>query len=327
MKMLSRSFLLMAAVLVGAEAVGRLFFDKALMGRFDYGYNETAGFLEKPDGSVELVRTGGRRFFPQSFMRQRPSQAVRVMVVGDSVARGRNVASSYAGRIAAQLKESGTEAEGINLSLPGFGARRKNLVVNKALSLNPSLIILHVNHSNEFEDEREWRRREQFRSSHPKNWLMKSAVVRRIHEVRVEKIFWELLPQEVRSHGSASDFDAEINAAMDNATSKRWMQLVQTETFAAVKAAQAAGVPILLLLQANLDTTPTGRTVADDHGAYDWIYDLEGQAGVKILAMKEVFRDADAASLYTDSSHITPAAHDLMASAVVKLIRDGFGKP
>lgn len=327
MKMLSRSFVLMAVVLLGAEAAGRLLFDKALMGRFDYGYNETAGFVEKPDGSVELVRTGGRRFFPQSFMRQRASQAVRVMVVGDSVARGRNVSSSYAGRIAAHLNESGIEAEGINLSLPGFGARRKNLVVNKALSLNPSLIILHVNHSNEFEDEREWRRREQFRSSHPKNWLMKSAVVRRIHEVRVEKMFWELLPQEVRSHGAASDFDAEISAALDTATTNKWMQLVQTETFAAAKAAQAAGIPILLLLQANLDNPPAGKPVADDHGAYDWIHQLDGQTGVKILAMKEIFREADAASLYSDSSHLTAAGHELTALAVVKLIRDGFGKP
>ena len=39
-----------------------------------------------------------------------------------------------------------------------------------------------------------------------------SVVIRRLYEVRTEKIFWELLPHEVRLQGAASDADAEIAA-------------------------------------------------------------------------------------------------------------------
>ena len=214
MRAASKPFLCLLALLVGAELVVRVFFARSMAGRFDYGYHPTAGFVERADGTVRLERAGGRRFFPQSFSRERPTNTFRIFVIGDSVARGTSVESSYAGQLGEQLRARGVKAESFNLSVPGFGARRKQLVLEQALRYQPSLVILHVNDSNEYEDEREWRRREEFRGWHPRNWLMKSLAIRRLYELKQEKVYWEWLPASVRNQRAVSDADAEIKASL-----------------------------------------------------------------------------------------------------------------
>ena len=57
----TRSFLLVITVLVIAEIAVRVFWSCGLAGRFDYGYHPTAGFVEKSDGSLDLVRAGDRK--------------------------------------------------------------------------------------------------------------------------------------------------------------------------------------------------------------------------------------------------------------------------
>ena len=84
---LSKSFLLALAVFALSELLVRTFFAHSMSGRFEYGYNPTAGFVDYADRRTELVRAGGRRFQPQQFMRDRPPGVVRIMVVGDSVPR------------------------------------------------------------------------------------------------------------------------------------------------------------------------------------------------------------------------------------------------
>jgi len=321
MRAFSKSFVLMLVVLAGAELAGRLFFERTLMGRFDYGYDPTAGFVEKADGTVELVRAGGRKFFPQSFALERDPGTTRVMVIGDSVARGRDVASSYAGQLGEMLRQSGMKAESFNLGLPGYGARRKQVVLEQALRYNPTLVVLHVNLSNEFEDEREWRRREEFRSMHPRNWLMKSVVIRRLFEVRTEKIFWELLPQEVRQQGAVSDADAEIASGMNAATLARWNDLVREQTALSVETAKKAGVPVLLVIQADLL-----QDTASEGGQYDWAAALAG-AGVEIVRMQELFKGRDVKAIYADGAHVRAEGHEIIAKALAERVQAGFGRP
>ena len=326
MRAISKSFVLMAVVLVGAELVGRLLFAQTLSGRFDYGYDATAGFVENADGTVDLVRAGGRKFFPQSFALKREPGAARIMVIGDSVARGRDVASSYAGQLGEMLRKSGVKAESFNLGLPGYGARRKQVVLQQALRYDPTLLVLHVNLSNEFEDEREWRRREEFRSAHPRNWLMKSVLIRRLFEARTEKVFWELLPQEVRLQGAASDADAEIAAGMNAATLARWNDLVREQTTLSVETAKKAGVPLLLVIQADLHESADGGAAADEKGQYDWAAALAGP-GVEIVRMQELFKGRDVKAIYADGAHVRAEGHEIIASALAERVRAGFGAP
>lgn len=317
MRAASKACLLFLALLAGAELIVRVFFARNMAGRFDYGYHPTAGFVEQADGFVRLERSGGRRFFPQQFTRERPADTFRIFVIGDSVARGKSVASSYAGQLAELLNTRGVKAEGFNLSLPGFGARRKHLVLEQALRYQPSLVILHVNGSNEFEDEREWRRREEFRGWHPKNWPMKSLVIRRLYEMKTERVYWEWLPTSVRNQRAFNDADAEVQASLSGDTTRQWDELVRRQTADGVGLARQRGVKLLLLTQARSEKDADGGPRLNDYGLDAMAAALRGE-DVSVLSMKGVLSPLDWPPLFADSAHLRPDGHRVLAEALAR---------
>ena len=321
----TKSFLLCLALLLGAELVVRVFFARSMSGRFDYGYHPTSGFVESADGSVRLERAGGRRFFPQQFTRERPEDTFRIFVIGDSVARGTSVASSYAGQLGEQLRARGVKAESFNLSVPGYGARRKHLVLEQALKYQPNLVILHVNDSNEYEDEREWRRREEFRGWHPRNWLMKSLVIRRFHEMKQEKVYWEWLPATVRNQRAASDADAEVKASLNPEKLRQWAELVRRQTSESVSLARQSGVRVVLVSQATTDLKAVGAT-PDDNGLDALCGALRGD-GVGLVSMKATLTGRDAKAVYSDGSHLLTEGHKVLAEAIVRELERGGWLP
>ncbi len=325
MRLFTRSFLLFAAILLGAELVTRFGMSRSMEGRFDYGYHPTAGFYEKPDGQVELIRAGGRRFFPQSFQKQRPAGTYRVFVVGDSVARGKNVEDSYAGQLQKQLRAQGIQAECFNLGLPGFGARRKDLVLQQIVQYQPSLVILHVGTSNEYEDEREWRRRNDFNSPHPKNWLMRSLVLRQFYEMKNEKIYWEWLPFAVRNQAGTTDIHAELRASTNADTQRQWLDRVIHVTQDGVHRLESQGLRTLMVVQATntRQKDPAGTLILDDSTLDPWTAALVSESDqVARVTMKSVIPPAQAAALYTDTNHIRPEAHRLIAAAIAATLKE-----
>jgi lysophospholipase L1-like esterase len=314
MRAATKPFLLCLALLVSAELVVRVFFARSMSGRFDYGYHPTSGFVELADGTVRLERAGGRRFFPQSFARERAADTFRIFVIGDSVARGTSVASSYAGQLGEQLRARGVKTESFNLSVPGYGARRKELVLAQALKYQPSLVILHVNDSNEYEDEREWRRREEFRGWHPRNWLMKCLLIRRLHEMKQEKVFWEWLPASVRNQRATSDADAEIKASLNAEKVLQWTELVRKVTGESVAAAWKENVRVLLVSQATTDLKAAG-SMPDDHGLDALCGAMHGD-GVSMVSMKESLIGRDAKLVYSDGSHLLTEGHKVLAETI-----------
>jgi hypothetical protein len=267
-----------------------------------------------------LVRSGGRRFFPQSFARERPAGTFRIMVIGDSVARGRSVEASYAGLLAAELNRAGAKAESFNLSLPGYGAHRKMIVLEQALKYQPSLIILHLNNSNEYEDEREFKRAEEFKGWHPRNWLMKSLVIRRLHEMKTEKLYWEWLPQEIRAQQGASDADAEIRASLNTEKLKAWDQRVRRFTAQSLDLARAQKVPVLLVSQANSVRQPGQPPRLEDNGL-DALAASMATNGVPAFSMRQAFGAVDFDKYFSDGSHLHREGHELIARALADLIR------
>ena len=320
MRICSKAFLLFLGVLTGVELIARVFFVQTLSGRFDYGYAPKAGFVEHADGRVDLVRAGGRKFFPQGFNLHRPKDTFRIMVIGDSVPRGKNVESSYAGQLGKLLNDSGIRAESFNLCLPGYGARRKQVVLEQALKYEPSLIILHVNGSNEYEDEREWKRHEEFQSNHPRNWLMKSVILRRLYELNNEKVFWELLPLEIRSQSAVSDADAEVSASMNDEKLRAWDELVHSSTEACVQMADKAGVPVVLIAQTSFVWSSGTGPFMMDQPFIQWFSRLENPH-VACLSMKQVLAPQNFATLFSDTSHLKPEGHLIMAQAILDLLQ------
>lgn len=321
----TKAFLFALALFCVCELVVRVFFARNMSGRFDYGYHPTAGFEERSDGTVRLVRAGGRRFHPQSFSQKRPDGVFRVFTIGDSVPRGGSRASSYAAQVSELLNQAGVKAESFNLAVAGFGARRSQLVLQQALKYQPSLVILHVNNSNEYEDEREWRRAQEFQSWHPKNWLMKSLVLRRVHEMKTEKVFWEWLPPEIRNQRAVNDADAEVLASMDENKIREWDELVRRKTAENIALARKAGTKIVLVTQARLERPPGGGTVLNDYGLDELVAPLLG-ADVLHVSMKRVFNRPDAGELFADSAHLRPDGHKALAAAIMAAVRNPPGR-
>jgi len=317
---LKKSFLLLLVILVASELVVRLFFGRSMSGRFDYGYHPTVGFQENADGTVDLIRAGGRRFRPQHFTREPAPGTLRIFVIGDSVPRGGSLEGAYAGRLGEQLRAQGVNAESFNLGLAGNGARRNQVVLRQALHYRPGLIILHVNNSNEFEDEREWARSQEFKSWHPKNWLMKSLALRRLYEMKTERIYWEWLPPEIRDLKGVNDSADEMLASQNPARRREWDERVAKVTAGSVALARAAGVPILLVTQARSEKDPAGQPVLDDHGLDAMGEKLIGQ-GVYHLSMKDALAAKDFPRLYGDSAHLRDEGHDLLAQAIVRRLK------
>ncbi len=245
---------------------------------------------------------------------------LRIMVVGDSVPRGPNLAASYPKQLEALLKAAGVQAEVINLAVAGYGMRRNQLIIQKILDYEPSLIIWHLNDSNEYEDEREYRRSQEFQGWHPRHWLMRSYILARAYEFKTEKLQWRLLPDQIRRQQLLNDADAELAASLDAHQQQLWRQQVWQTTRETVALLRQRGIPVILVLQAvwQRDNQDTGHL--DDHGLAALGQEVAGP-GVQVLAMTELFGQSNPLSRYfADSAHLTPAGHRLLAQALCDLI-------
>ena len=315
----TKAFLLAVAIFAVSELGARVFFAQSVYGRFEYGYHPTAGFEEASDGSVRLLSAGGRRFRPQTFPRQRPPGTFRIMVVGDSVPRGGSLEGAYPAQLAAELAARGIRAEGLNLAVAGYGAHRLQIVLKKALDYQPSLVILHLNDSNEYEDEREFKRAEAFRGWHPQNWPMKSFIVRRLYEAKTEQLFWRWLPLPIRMQQMANDADAEIAASVTPEKRREWQERVRRYTTESVALARGRGVPILLVTQVRLEPKQAGPAVLDAGELDQLAASLAGE-GMYFLSMKQVFERLDCEALFADGAHLRREGHRILARAIADLL-------
>ena len=315
MRVLSKAFLFTTILLLGLELIARTMFSDAFYGRFDYGYHPTAGFVEKP-GKVEVRNIGGRKFWEQEFARQKPRGGIRIFTIGDSISRGKGLKFAYPHYLGELLRERGYQVESLNLSSPGYGVRRRMVVLEQALKYQPDLIILHLNDSNEFEDEREWRRAQEARSWHPDQWFMKSYVIARLHEAKTELLFWKL-PLDIRSTREVDDHDAELAAEQNTETAARWEKLFRDKTTETVRLLQQRGVPVLLLGKAVLEA---GKDTLDDQGKDVFINSLLGP-GVYMVSTRAVFTPyARRADYFVDGTHWSPEGHRIMAKALLPIV-------
>ena len=124
----------------------------------------------------------------------------------------------------------------------------------------------------------------------------------------------------------SSDADAEIAAGMNEATLSRWNDLVREQTTLSVATANKAGVPVLLVIQADLHEGADGNAVADDEGRYDWAASL-ASPGVEIVRMKELLKGRDVKAIYADGAHVRAEGHKIIAQALAERVRAGFGVP
>jgi hypothetical protein len=331
MKRLITPACLVVICLLGLAEVGaRLFFAQDISGRFDYGYNPQAGFDEHKDGVVELFRAGGRRFYPQTFQRLRPPEVFRIFTVGDSVPRGPSLKGAYPWLLGQELRQHSIQAESINLAVPGYGARRCQIVLTKALEYNPSLVILHFDDYNKWEDEREWRRSQEFQGWHPRHWLMKVFIFRRLYEAKLEKVFWSLVPEEIRLNYALNDADAQVAAGADPKEVAARIKLAYDTAVKNVAMVRARGIPVILVTQCRLEEDAQHHLYLTDHGLDALGKSLAGP-GIYHISMKDVLSGQDIKQIFANfSGHLHKDGHHLLAQAIFEKIeqeRAALGLP
>jgi hypothetical protein len=315
-RLLTPACIVVICLLGLAELGARLFFANDISGRFDYGYNLQAGFDEHADGTVELFRAGGRRFYPQTFSRHRPPGLFRIFVVGDSVPRGPGLKKAYPWLLGEELRQHGIRAESINLAVAGYGARRCQIVLRKALTYEPSLIILHFDDYNKWEDEREWRRSQEFQGWHPRHWLMKVFIFRRLYEAKMEKVFWPLVPEPIRLGYAVNDADAQVAAAQDPKEIAARIKLAYDTAIENVAMVRARHIPVILVTQCRLAEDARHRLCLKDHGL-DALGESLAGPGVYHVSMKEVLTGKDIKQIFSNfSGHLHQDGHQLLARAL-----------
>jgi hypothetical protein len=319
-RLITPACLVVVCLLVLAEVGARVFFAQDISGRFDYGYNPQAGFDERADGTVNLFRAGGRRFHPQAFKRHRPPETLRIFVVGDSVPRGPSFKEAYPWFLGDELRRHDIAAESINLAVPGYGPRRCQVVLQKILEYEPSLIVLHINDTNKWEDEREWRRSQEFKGWHPRHWLMKVFIFRRLYEAKLEKVFWPLVPDAIRLKYAANDADAQVAAAQDPREIAARIRLAQETAMENVALLRQRHIPIILVTQCRMEEDLRRGLYLSDHGLDPLGETLVGP-GTYHISMKDVFSRRDFRALFTNfSGHLEKAGHQILAHVLFEKI-------
>jgi hypothetical protein len=328
--------LIAIGILVIAEIIARMVTGESSASRFEYGYDPQAGFVEHKNGTVDIVRSGGRHFWPhQSFKMPKPKGVIRIFTIGDSVPRGPSLKQSYTIQVRDILRGEGVDVEAFNLGTPGYGVRRNQIVLKRVLHYQPDVVILHLYHNNEYEDEREWRRAQDFRSWDPSHWLMKVFIFARLYEVKTEQIFWKWLPEDLRMETDVNDVDAQVAARQDEAQQTVWRERVIHVATQSVKMAEASS-HVLLVLPASVDAgeekllkmqqkLERGEKVnfdldngkIDDAGFPQFAEGLQNDR-VRIVRMLDVFKNQDPKKCFSDGTHMTPYGHELLAEAIAR---------
>lgn len=320
----TRAFWVPVALLVFAELVCRIFFADDFTGRFDYGYMPSAGF-HRTDGGVELERSGGRRFYPQSFAMPKPAGRKRIFTVGDSVTRGESLESAYPHQLELTLRARGYDSESFNLGVTAYGATRKRIVALQAVQYQPDLLVLHVNEANEGYDERDWNRALSYRSWHPRNWFLKSYALQRLYEWRTDRLFWKYLPEEIRTLRSVRTPDAAFAIAQnDPARLAEWNRRTRDRTVQTVRELTDAGVPVILITAAFYNKA---HPQLNDDGLDEFARGLVGPR-VAHVSTRELFAgESRLGAFFTDGLHLTEAGHRRMAQRLEQAAEPLLGPP
>jgi hypothetical protein len=280
-----------------------------------FGYSRDASF--SVEGSfVAITTSASRSFWTQRYPREKPRGWKRIMVIGDSAARGLGLEDSVTGALRRQLSERcAMHTEVWNLSSPGYGSRRKQIVVDKALEFHPDLIIYHAGVTTEYEDSREWERNAEYHSWHPRHWVDQLPFLGRVKLSKVERLYWQWLTEDVRAASLEDPLAIRIAAIASKSDSRYWMPKMLSNLDRTVEEVREAGVPLLILVHATFDRA-TGRVA--DAGLDKAIAERYASSpGVMVASNREIFSSRpDTSALFSDNSHWTSAGMNVVARAL-----------
>jgi len=319
-----------AIVAVGAlvvlEVGAYLGWHESPAARNAFGYSrDTAFSVDK--SFVQISSAASRRFWTQRYPLVALNGTKRVMLIGDSASRGPSFARSVSEALREQLDaRCGIHAEVWNLSSPGYGSRRKEVVVDKALEFRPDLVIYDANVSTEYEDSREWERYLEYHSWHPKRWVDQLPFLGRVKLSKIERWNWEWLPEDVRAASLSEPLDVKIAAIASKTDTAYWTPLMLSNLDRTVDMVRRSGAPMLIFVRSHFDFA-SGAVV--DGGLDREIEERYApRTGIVVESSRALLSShGDLKRLFADTSHWTDAGKDVIAGGLVEPVSRLLGSP
>lgn len=268
----------------------------------DYGYGTEQGLRDLAGGTVELYSSANRRFWPRRISAEPAAGVQRIVVVGDSVARGGSSQNNWPHAAEQALNALGCKVEVINLSSGGYGsARKRDLAVMALARLHPQWIIYQASITTEYEDELDRRRRETARAQ---PWLLEhySWAALWLKERKFDILYSRWLSPRIREHGGAIAAEEVVAAKTDVAA---WYPQVLANSRQIAALASDRGVGFVLAPRLAFDRASgklndmrlreLAEQVVGKQRSFDWT------AGLGSTSL---------APLYADSAHHTPLGNE-----------------
>jgi hypothetical protein len=314
------------AALIVLELGAYLGYNESPAARNAFGYSKDIAFsVDK--SFVGIAPASSRRFWTQRYPLVAPQGTKRVVLIGDSASRGPSLARSVSEALRQQLDaRCGIRAEVWNLSSPGYGSRRKEIVVGKALEFHPDLVIYDAGVSTEYEDSREWERYLEYHSWHPRRWVDQLPFLGRVKLSKVERLYWEWLPEDVRAASLNESLDVRISAIASKSNTAYWTPLMLSNLDRTVDAIRQAGATMLILVRSHVDL---GSGAVVDAGLDREIaqrYAL--RTGIAVASSRALLSSSgEVKRLFADTSHWTDAGKDVIADGLVEPASRLLGSP
>lgn len=300
------------AALAVIEVTAYLGWHESPAERNAFGFSKNTAF-SVGESFVSISRAPSRSFWAQRYPLTTPAGMKRVVLVGDSAARGPSFQRSVSEALRRLLDtRCGIRAEVWNLSSPGYGSRRKEIVVEKALEFRPDLVIYDAGVSTEYEDSREWERYLEYHSWHPRRWVDQLPFLGRVKLSKVERLYWQWLPENVRAASLTEPLEVRISAIASKSDARYWTPLMLPNLDRTVEEVRRSGAQMLILVRSHLDIQ-SGR-VADAGLDEEIAQRYAPLAGVAVASSRALLSaHPDVIRLFSDSSHWTDAGKEVIA--------------
>jgi hypothetical protein len=187
--------------------------------------------------------------------------------------------------------------------------------VEKALEFHPDLVIYDAGVTTEYEDTREWERYLEYHSWHPRHWVDQLPFLGRVKLSKIERWYWNWLPEDVRAMSLEEPLQLRISAIASKTDTAYWTPKMLSNLDRTVEEVRRSGAPMLILVRSHFDFR-SGRV--EDAGLDEEVMERYGKRpGVAVESSRALLGShADAAKLFSDSSHWTDAGKEVIASGL-----------
>jgi hypothetical protein len=315
---------LAGALFLAAEAAARLVWRPSVVGArlyaafsptYDYGYAPDVPRMFLEGDSYRFHPTEYVNIRPFSILREKPSEEIRIFVLGGSVSRGSGLreGADYPSRLEADLDAGHPDFEWavVNLSADGFGTTRMARILTRMVHHRPDVVVLHPHGTNEYEDERDALYREQLREG-VNGLLLRShlLVLLKKAELHVVRTGEQLL----------DTVDDEETASLDPENNQRWSAMLAANVDRFDCVIRELGVPAIYVGRAERDAKGfrNERVELLNEPIRDAPFFVDAAA-----ALARAATERPGAVLWDDNTHYSELGHAVVARELYELLRPG----